>query len=313
MKSEISNKRGLVTIIMNCFNSEKYIQLSIESVLKQTYTNWELIVWDNCSTDNTQKIISKFDDKRIFYFYSKEHLSLGAARNKAIKKSNGKYISFLDSDDIWLSTKLEIQVKFIEQNTRINFVYSDYFIINKNGNRGFKLKIGKNPSGKIFHHILRKNVPALLTVLFESSFIKSEFNLFDPNLELVEEFEFFSRLLRQYEAGYISIPLAEYRIHSNMTSKLAYSNYPDEIDYVIKKLRISASPNDYKTLSAIRYLECKNNYYKANLLMINKNRLAASELLSKIKFHSIIFFFLYLLSLLNYKVWNNFHKLINRY
>lgn len=313
MNSEAINSSSLVTIIMNCFNAEKYIKLSIDSVLKQTYPNWELIIWDNCSSDKTENVVSQFKDKRILYFSSKEHTSLGAARNEALKKSNGKYISFLDSDDIWLSNKLEIQVKFIEQNPKVNFVYSDYYVIDKNGKRGLRLKLRKNPSGKIFHHILRKNVIALVTVFFESSFIKLENNIFDPNLELVEEFEFYTRLLRKYEAGYISIPLAEYRVHSNMTSKLIYSKYPQEINYVIEKLRRTCTSYDYKSISAIRYLECKNIYYKANLLMINKRGLEASNLLYKIKFNSIIFFFLYLLSLLNYKIWNNLHKLINRY
>ncbi len=308
-----SSKDNLVSVIMNCFNAEKFIELSIKSVLAQTYTNWELIIWDNCSKDNTSEIIGKFNDKRILYFKSNLHLSLGAARNEALKKTNGKFISFLDSDDIWLSKKLEIQVNYFEQNKKIKFIYSDYYIIDENGKRVFKLNLGKNPSGIIFTNILKKNVPALLTVFFESSFIKKEENLFDPNLELVEEFEFFTRLLREYEAGYLSKPLAEYRVHPKMTSKTSYSKYSGEIDYVIKKLKLNCSSNEYKTKSAIRYLECKNIYYKANQLMISKDGRSASKLLSEVKFQSLIFMSLYLLSLFNYRVWNKFHKILNRY
>jgi len=312
MKSKV-NKNNLVSVIMNCFNSEKYIELSIKSVLKQTYTNWELIIWDNCSTDNTSKIIGKFNDKRILYFRANEHNSLGFARNQALKKTNGKFIAFIDSDDIWLSRKLEIQINFIERNKGINFVYSNHYVIDENGKRVFRFDLWKKPTGKIFHSILRRNNTYILTVLFESSFIKLENNLFDTNLELIEELEFFTRLLRKYNAGYIPTPLAEYRVHPNMTTKLKYSKLPDEIDYLVRKLRKNCSPQDSETLSSIRYLECKNIYYKANLLMKSRNRLAASRLLSKIKFFSFTFFLLYFLSLFNYRIWNKFHKLINRF
>tara|TARA_B100000963_G_scaffold361351_1_gene396305 strand:+ start:89 stop:1027 length:939 start_codon:yes stop_codon:yes gene_type:complete len=308
-----SNKNNLVSVIMNCFNSEKYIELSIKSVLEQTYTNWELIIWDNCSTDNTSKVVEKFNDKRILYFSANKHTSLGFARNEALKRTNGKFISFIDSDDIWLSKKLEIQINFIEKNKEINFVYSNHYVIDENGKRVFRFDLWKKPIGKIFHSILRRNNTYILTVLFESSFIKLESNLFDTNLELIEELEFFTRLLRKYNAGYIATPLAEYRVHPNMTTKLKYSKLPDEIDYLVRKLRRNCSPQDRETLSSIRYLECKNIYYRANLLMKSGKRSAASKLLYKIKFYSITFLLLYFLSLFNYRIWINFHRLMNRF
>ena len=96
-----SSKDNLVSVIMNCFNAEKFIELSIKSVLEQTYTNWELIIWDNCSKDNTSEIIGKFNDKRILYFKSNLHLSLGAARNEALKSRDHaeKLISFFHRED----------------------------------------------------------------------------------------------------------------------------------------------------------------------------------------------------------------------
>ena len=314
MSKENFKEKELVSVIMNCFNSEKYIKEAVDSVLNQTYKNWELIIWDNFSNDNTSKIINSINDQRIIYFYSEIHLTLGEARNEALKISKGKYITFLDSDDIWLANKLMEQIKFIKNNPKINFLYSDYFLIDENGKRKFKLNLKKyNHSGKILNSLLTQNTISLVTVFFESSFIKKEENLFDTSLEVTEEFEFFTRLLKEYNAYYIDKPLAKYRIHSIMTSKIAFSKYPDEIIYIIKKLRSSTDINNDGLKTAIEYLECKVKYYQANLLMKNGKRSDASKLLYEIKNKSVIFYSLYLLSLFNPRIWIKIHILLNRY
>ena len=314
MSTENFKEKELVSVIMNCCNSEKYIKEAVDSVLNQTYKNWELIIWDNFSNDNTSKIINSINDQRIIYFYSEIHLTLGEARNEALKISKGKYITFLDSDDIWLANKLMEQIKFIKNNPKINFLYSDYFLIDENGKRKFKFNLKKyNHSGKILNSLLTQNTISLVTVFFESSFIKKEENLFDTSLEVTEEFEFFTRLLKEYNAYYIDKPLAKYRIHSNMTSKIAFSKYPDEIIYIIKKLRRSTDINNDGLKTAIEYLECKVKYYQANLLMKNGKRSDASKLLYEIKNKSVIFYSLYLLSLFNPRIWIKIHILLNRY
>ena len=88
----------LVSIIVNCFNGEKYLKEALQSVLKQTYKNWELIFWDNQSTDNSKKIFYEFDEKRFKYFSSEKHTTLYEARNNAINKSKGEIIAFLDME-----------------------------------------------------------------------------------------------------------------------------------------------------------------------------------------------------------------------
>ena len=122
---------NLVSVIMNCHNGEKFLNESVKSVINQTYQNWELIFFDNLSNDNSKKILQSFRDKRIKYFNSKKFLDLYAARNLAIEKSSGKYISFLDTDDYWSSNKLEQQVKFLESNNEYKIVYSNYFVIDE--------------------------------------------------------------------------------------------------------------------------------------------------------------------------------------
>ena len=101
-----------VSIIMNCHNGEKYLKKSISSVINQTYKNWELIFWDNKSTDRSEKIFKDFKDKRLRYFKSKNYFKLYKARNKAIKKCRGKFIAFLDTDDWWLKKDPKTSIYF---------------------------------------------------------------------------------------------------------------------------------------------------------------------------------------------------------
>ena len=108
------SKSSLVSIIMNCHNSQKYLRQSISSVINQSYKNWEIILWDNKSTDKSRKIVESFKNKKIKYFFSKKLTNLGKARNLAVKKAKGKYIAFIDTDDTWPKNKLKIQMEFFQ-------------------------------------------------------------------------------------------------------------------------------------------------------------------------------------------------------
>ncbi len=132
MKKNKNKKLPLVSIILNCHNAEKFLKKSISSVIKQKYRNWELIIFDNCSNDNTKIEVLKFrKNKKIRYFRSRKLFNLYNARNLAIKKAKGSLITFLDADDWWLKDKLDEQVKFLEKNKDINIVYSNLFLFNE--------------------------------------------------------------------------------------------------------------------------------------------------------------------------------------
>ena len=124
-------KNPLVSIIMNGHNSDKFIEEAINSVLNQTYQNWELIFWDNNSSDNTRKKVETFNDKRIKYFFNNEYTALGEARNLAINKSSGELIAFLDCDDLWMPKKIDLQIpKFYDPD--IGIVISNTIFFNSN-------------------------------------------------------------------------------------------------------------------------------------------------------------------------------------
>ena len=126
--------KDLVSIIMPSYNTAKYIADSINSVINQTYKNWELIIVDDCSNDNTDEIVSEFlKDKRIKYFKNEKNSGAAISRNKALREAKGRWIAFLDSDDLWVPEKLEKQIKFMEENNYY-FSYSYYQEIDEKGN-----------------------------------------------------------------------------------------------------------------------------------------------------------------------------------
>ena len=102
----MEEKQKLVSIILNCFNGEKYLKDALESVVNQTYKNWELVFWDNKSTDGSKKILDLYNSEKLKYYRSNVHTSLYEARNLAVKECKGEFIAFIDADDYWEKNKL---------------------------------------------------------------------------------------------------------------------------------------------------------------------------------------------------------------
>lgn len=124
--------KDLVSIIMPSYNTGKYIGKSIESVLNQTYQNWELIIVDDCSTDNTDKIVTAINDTRIKYIKNTCNSGAAISRNRALREAKGRWIAFLDSDDLWMPKKLEKQIRFMKIH-EYAFSYTNYEEIDIDG------------------------------------------------------------------------------------------------------------------------------------------------------------------------------------
>ncbi len=118
-------KQGLVSIIMPSWNTENYIAESIQSVIDQTYKNWELIIVDDCSTDNTDEVVRAFNDQRIKYLKNEKNSGAALTRNRALKEARGEWIAFLDSDDLWVPEKLEHQINFMKKKG-CNLSFTEY-------------------------------------------------------------------------------------------------------------------------------------------------------------------------------------------
>jgi len=231
----MSNKNvsPLISIIMNCHNGEKYLHESINSVISQTYKNWELIFWDNSSKDESKNIVKNFSDDRIKYFYSNEFSNLYNARNLAIEKSKGKYVSFLDTDDIWEKRKLEKQIQFLNNSKDFKIVFSNYYTFKDSE----KVQIIKHkfnlPSGNITQNLLDYYSLGILTVLLEKSiFDQYKFN---KNYNIIGDFEFFITLSQIFKIASIQEPLAYYRLHSSNYSSKKINMHIDELKNWMKK------------------------------------------------------------------------------
>ena len=128
----IEREAGLVSIIMPSYNTASFIEETIQSVLNQTYTNWELIIVDDCSTDNTNEVVDTIKDCRIHYLKNEKNSGAAISRNKALREAKGQWIAYLDSDDLWMPEKLEKQIKFMEENGYV-FSYTNYEEIDVDG------------------------------------------------------------------------------------------------------------------------------------------------------------------------------------
>ncbi len=120
---------GLVSIVMPNYNSEKYVEATIKSVLSQTYQNWELLFIDDCSTDNSLKIVQSFKDDRIKILKNEVNSGAAVSRNYALRMAEGRWIAFLDSDDLWEEEKLSKQIAFMLENG-YDFTYTYYKVCN---------------------------------------------------------------------------------------------------------------------------------------------------------------------------------------
>lgn len=157
---------GLVSIIMPSYNAARFIGESINSVLLQTYSNWELLIVDDCSKDNSVEVVRKFAniDKRVVLFSLEKNVGAAAARNVAIEHAQGQYIAFLDSDDVWDEYKLEKQLAFMKQYSYV-FTFSNYYVMEENGKK--KENIVKVPSSLSYHQYLRNTIIGCLTVIID--------------------------------------------------------------------------------------------------------------------------------------------------
>lgn len=201
----------VVSVIMPIFNAEKYLCDSIDSVIKQTYPFWELIIIDDFSTDSSVDIVASYmkNEPRIRLICLKENAGVANARNQGIKKSCGRYIAFLDGDDIWLPEKLEHQVRFMKERN-IGFSFTDYRIFKKDVNIAEKLVVAKEKVD--YSYLLKGNVIGCLTVMLDRQKIK---NLYMP-LERHEDYITWLKILKRYKYAYgLNEDLARYRKNLN--------------------------------------------------------------------------------------------------
>lgn len=262
----------LVSVIIPAFNAEKYILDAINSILSQTYQNYEIIVVNDGSTDNTEQIIKPYLN-RIIYLYQ-DNKGVAAARNTGIKASKGEYIAFLDSDDVWSPEKLSIQVKFLNDHPDFDLVYGDYGTFGENGvidkNSPLTRKFPR-PDGYIFQDLLLRCLIFTATVMLQKKVLE-ETGLFDEQFSIGEDYDLWLRIAEKHKIGYIPEVVAMYRQHQeSATHKPSYPDKPWEIRVIEKALETFPEDakkiplNEFKKRLARPYLELAyKSFYEAN-------------------------------------------------
>ena len=252
----------LVSIVINCYNGEKYLRKSIESILDQSYKNLELIFWDNHSTDQTRNIIKSYDDSRIKYFFSQNHTTLYQARNLALKECKGDFVSFLDVDDYYLRDKIAKQLMYFKDE-KVGVIYSNYYRYYEDIKKKKLLTNKMLPSGNLTQYILEESQISFMTVIVRKKSLDSlEFN-FDPKYSIIGDYDLLYRLSFNWDFYYINEPLAVYRIHDENFSKNSilfidelkdwynknYNSFINKKNYIYKKIIF---------FQALEYLSKKN-------------------------------------------------------
>ena len=213
---------------MNCFNGEKYLHEALQSLLNQSYNNWELIFWDNQSTDKSAEIFNRFKDERMFYFYAPNFTDLGGARANACKYVNGEYLAILDCDDIWYPNKLEVQLEYLKQdNYGICISNPQYF--NSIKLRTLYKKIP--PQGNVTKELIENYYVVLPSVLLKMDYVKKLRKFFNKDYSHIADFDLIVRLSTICQLVYCPDTLSGWRIHKNNASFL------ENEKFVLEKLK----------------------------------------------------------------------------
>ena len=303
----MENNIPLVSFVVNCYNGELYLKNCISSILEQTYTNWEIIFWDNASTDNSAEIFNTYKDSRFKYFKSEVNVTLGQARAWAVNQCNGEYIAFLDVDDEWLPSKTEIQVT---EMLKDDFVLSYTSMIEVDATTGKtrKCKV-KYSSGAIFSENMFQ-----FEINMPSSMIKREALLskglnFDKNIKASEEYCLYMQLIYNEKVCVIDNYLVKYLVRNDSLTNKSIDCWANERKYTLKKIihthpeSQTIFPNEFKEAFA------RAEYYKARKFMFEGNRIAARKCLKKVCRNGYRYFILYLLLFTPAVIWNKVHNI----
>ena len=281
-------KTPLISVIVNFHNGEKYLDKCLNSIINQKYQNLEIILWDNCSDDNSSKKIENYNDDRIKYIFNSKKVSLYKARNKALLSSKGQLIAFLDCDDWWESNYLSSREDFFF-NKEFDFYYSNANFFYENGN---KLKIYKKynlPQGKIFDFLSKDYFLLISGIIFKRN-IFDKYGYFKEHYNIIGDYDYLLKISKFCNAHSNDQPLLNYRVHENNFSKLNsemfFKEYKDWFN------NNSLKDKDIDFFKNIEYFRNKLNYLEINHLLINKKKnisllrkiFSHRSLIEKIKF-----------------------------
>lgn len=262
------NSKPLVSVIINCYNGDRYLKDAVDSVISQTYQNWEIIFWDNQSSDQSAKIFNSYNDSRLKYYFAPSHTLLYEARNYAIKNSVGEYIAFLDVDDWWVDDKLEKQIPLFD-NTDVGFVCSNYWIFNekKKSQKIFRKK--SLPNGWVLNDLLLDYPVGMLTLILRREAFDALHGGCDPRFHIIGDMDLVVRLGIEWKMASCQNPLAYYRVHSENEGQKQKKRTVWEYQTWLSEL---SENENIVSLSGFKKLIDELTYLKARIGMDQANK-----------------------------------------
>ena len=248
--TEIEAKNPLISVVIPCFNSEKFIRESIKSVLNQTYKNIQIIVVDDGSDDSTPSILQEFSG--CLTVLNQKNSGAGSARNAGLKASNGEYIAFLDSDDYWDPDKISKQLNLM-LHEKLDLVYCGGKTIEKNLNETILIP---QFSGDCYKYFIRYPTTAIIllgcsSALFQKAILRSS-GYFDPAFKgAAEDWDFFRRVCKYAKVGFVDDSLVRYRIHENNVSRRGFIDFYEGNLRAIRKMIKEDSSLNVKTKARV--------------------------------------------------------------
>lgn len=294
---------------MNCHNGEKFLCDAIKSIYAQTYSNWEIIFWDNASNDASKEIALSFDHK-IKYFLTKNKTTLGEARNLALKKAKGEYICFLDCDDLYYPQKLERQVNLMQEG-EFPLCYGSAKFINEN-NKKIRNFPANYKSGFIFNKLLLHYEINMQSVMLNHSYLTQHGLNFKTDMQYCPDHNLFMQIAAINKIGVDSSYLVKYRIVPNSLSSKTIYLAGFEVRLTLNKIlkKYQHLERQFKNEFKLAYAKC--DYYDAVSSIYNHDYKKAKKLLFPIIYLKYQFIALYFLLL--FRTPRKFIlKILNRY
>jgi glycosyltransferase involved in cell wall biosynthesis len=262
----VNDKFPLVSVVMNCYNSSEFLKEAIESVINQTYSNWELIFWDNQSNDESAEIFKSYEDKRLRYFYAPLHTCLGEARNLAAKNARGEWIGFLDCDDIWITDKLTKQVELITESNDANLalIYGKVVNFSTNGLSYHILTKDLLPDGEIFGELAKDNFIPVSSAVVRTEHYWSVGGI-NSQFRQAEDYDLFIKISSRYKVKAVNQVVSKYRIHENNLSALQ-----KDLSYIESIEILMGYVPDLRALKGLRFWSSLYFLFSIKRLKINK-------------------------------------------
>ena len=252
-------KKQLVSIVINCYNGEKYLNKTLNSVLSQTYNNFEVIFFDNCSTDKSSKIFKSFNDIRFKYFKTNKKISLYKSRNLALRKCKGNFITFLDADDWWERDFLKSRKKFFKSSRKYAFAFSNCYHYYEKNKKYKKFLNYDLPSGDILNELLKSYFVKLSTIIIKREIIKRY--KFNSAYNIIGDYDMIIRVSEKFKGMAFQDFLVNIRIHKKNFTHNNRGIFYKEFKKWIKKKNFKKKyikKNKFYLMKKLNYLRIIN-------------------------------------------------------